>query len=112
VESQRAQVDNAQAVYNQAVVRKTAGTNSKIDVMRSLVELQTQQQRLSSLQADLQKQQIALARVIGLPQDRELILAEPRTAHDAAIPDSTSAIEQANRRRADLQSAEEQVKAA
>jgi outer membrane protein TolC len=112
VESQRAQVDNAQAVYNQAVVRKTAGTNSKIDVMRSLVELQTQQQRLSSLQADLQKQQIALARVIGLPQDRELILAEPLTAHDAAIPDASSAIEQANRRRADLQSAEAQVKAA
>src|SRR5690242_15152730 len=98
VASQRAQVTNAQAVYNQAVVRKSAGTNSKIDVMRSLVELQTQQQRLSSLEADLQKQKIALARVVGLPQDRELILSEPLTAGEASIPDASSAIEQAHRR--------------
>ncbi len=112
VASQRAQVDNAQAVYNQAVVRKTAGTNSKIDVMRSLVELQTQRQRLSSLEADLQKQKIALARVIGLPQDRELILAESLATSDASIPDAPSAIEQADRWRADLKSAEAQVKAA
>jgi outer membrane protein TolC len=112
VESQRAQVDNAQAVYNQAVVRKTAGTNSKIDVMRSLVELQTQQQRLSSLEADLRKQKIALARVVGLPQDRELILTEPLTTNEVPIPSASSAIEQADRRRADLQSAEAQVRAA
>ncbi len=112
VASQRAQVDNAQAVYNQAVVRKTAGTNSKIDVMRSLVELQTQQQRLSSLDADLRKQKIALARVVGLPQDREFILAEPLTSNEVRIPSASSAIEQANRRRADLQAAEAQVRAA
>ncbi len=112
VGSQRAQVDNAQAVYNQAVVRKTAGTNSKIDVMRSLVELQTQKQRLSSLEADLQKQKIALARVIGLPQDCELILSEPLAINDASIPSASGAIEQAHRRRADLQSAEAQVREA
>jgi hypothetical protein len=39
IESQRAQVANAQAIYNQAEVRKTAGTNARIDVMRTLVEL-------------------------------------------------------------------------
>jgi outer membrane protein TolC len=112
VASQRAQVDNAQAVYNQAVVRKIAGTNSKIDVIRSLVELQTEQQRLSSLEADLRKQKIALARVVGLPQDRELILSEPLTTNEVPIPSASSAIEQANRSRADLQSAEAQVRAA
>ena len=76
LDSQRAQVDNAKAVYDQAVVRKSAGTNARIDVTRSLVELQTQQQRLASLEADFRKQKIALARVIGVPLDRELILSE------------------------------------
>lgn len=112
VESQQAQVDNAQAVYRQAVTRKAAGTNSKIDVTRSLVELQTQQQRLSSLEADLRKQKIMLARVIGLAQDRELILSEPLSFHETAIPNTPAAIEQAFRRRADLQAATSQVSAA
>ena len=112
VTSQRAQVDNAQAVYQQAVTRKAAGTNSKIDVMRSLVELQTQQQRLSSLEADLRKQRIALARVIGLPLDRELMLSEPLAFSTVAVPDVSAALQQAYVHRADLQSADAQVRAA
>src|SRR5580704_10481295 len=47
VGSQHAQVENAQAVYHQAEVRKEAGTNARIDVTRTLVELQGQQQRLT-----------------------------------------------------------------
>ncbi len=77
VVSQRAQVDNAQAVYHQAEVRREAGTNARIDVTRTLVELQGQQQRLNALQSDVLKQKLALARLIGLPLDRELILSEP-----------------------------------
>ena len=111
-ESQRAQVDNAQAVYNQAVIRKAAGTNSKIDVVRSLVELQTQQQRLSSLGADLRKEKIALARIVGLPLDREIVLSEPLAYTTTAIPDESSAVHQAFLHRSDLQAAEAQVQAA
>lgn len=111
-ESQRAQVDNAQAVYNQAVIRKAAGTNSKIDVVRSLVELQTQQQRLSSLGAELRKQKIALARIIGVPLDREIVLSEPLAYTTTAIPDESAAIHEAVLHRADLQAAEAQVQAA
>ena len=86
VESQRAQVANAEAINRQAQVRKEAGTNARIDVTRSAVELQTEQQRLSSLEAELRKEKIALARLIGLPQDRELILTEP-----LALPDRFAA---------------------
>ncbi|MGD0670403.1 MAG: TolC family protein [Bryobacteraceae bacterium] len=50
IDSQRAQVASAQSVYDQAQVRKTAGTNARIDVMRTLVELQTQKQRLNALE--------------------------------------------------------------
>ncbi len=112
VASQHAQVENAQAVYNQAVTRKAAGTNSKIDVMRSLVELQTQKQRLNSLEADLEKQKIALARVIGLSQDRQISLTEPLNYRDVVIPDARAAIGQAESRRADLLALQTQVTAA
>lgn len=112
VDSQRAQVDNAKAVYNQAVVRKQAGTNAKIDVMRSLVEFQTQQQRLSSYQSDLSKQKITLARIIGIPLDRELNLAETLGAGSYPVPLVEEEIQRALAGRADLRSAEVQVKAA
>ncbi|MBV8811286.1 MAG: TolC family protein [Acidobacteriaceae bacterium] len=112
VESQQAQVDNAQAVYNQAVTRKAAGTNAKIDVMRSLVELETQRQRLSAVQADLRKQKIALARTIGLPLDRELVLSEVLAFNAHSVPDTAAAIERAFQYRSDLRAAEAQVRAA
>lgn len=112
VESQRAQVANAQAIYQQAEVRKAAGTNARIDVTRSLVELQTEQQRLSSLDADLRKQKIALARLIGVPLDRELSLADPLSFADSAMPEANAAIRDAYERRSNLKASEAQLHAA
>ena len=112
VDSQRAQVANAEAINRQAQVRKEAGTNARIDVTRSAVELQTEQQRLSTLEAELRKQKIALARLIGLPQDRELIFADPLSAQAGSLPDTNAAIQQATQRRADLQALQASVKAA
>jgi outer membrane protein TolC len=112
IESQRAQVANAQAVYEQAQVRKTAGTNARIDVMRTLVELQTQKQRLNSLESDLRRQKLALSRTIGLPMDRDLALTEPLAPNTIAIPEAADAVQQALSRRSDLQAAEAQVRAA
>jgi outer membrane protein TolC len=112
VASQKAQVDNAQAIYNQALVRKAAGTNARIDVTRSLVELQTEQQQLTSLSADYRKQLIGLARLIGLPQDREITLADALDSTQTALPEAAQAIQSAFAHRSDLQATEAQVKAA
>jgi outer membrane protein TolC len=112
VASQQAQVNNAQAIYQQAQVRKAAGTNARIDVTRSQVQLQTEQQQLTSLQADYRKQLIGLARLIGLPQDREITLADALDSNAAAVPDAAQAIQQALSQRADLQATAAQVKAA
>jgi outer membrane protein TolC len=98
-------VANAQAVYNQAEVRKTAGTGAKIDVMRTLVELQTQKQRLNALEADWRKQQLALARAIGVPLDHDLVLTEALTPADIGVPDAGASIQQAIDNRPDLKSA-------
>ncbi len=112
VESQRAQVENAQAVNHQAEVRKEAGTNARIDVTRTLVELQGQQQRLNALQSDLRKQKLAVARLIGLPLDRELILSDQLAFNPPPVPDAAGAVQQAFQKRWDLQAAESQVHAA
>jgi outer membrane protein TolC len=112
VVSQRAQVENAQAVYHQAEIRKEAGTNARIDVTRTLVELQGQQQRLNALQSDLLKQKLSLSRLIGIPLDRELILSEPLTFDPPPVPQAAGAVQQAFQKRWDLKAAESQVHAA
>jgi outer membrane protein TolC len=112
VGSQRAQVENAQAIYHQAEVRKEAGTNARIDVTRTLVELQGQQQRLNALQSDLRKQKLAVARLIGLPLDRELILSDPLAFNPPPVPEAAGAVQQAFQKRWDLQAAASQVRAA
>jgi outer membrane protein TolC len=112
VGSQRAQVENAQAIYRQAEVRKEAGTNARIDVTRTLVELQGQEQRLNALQSDLRKQKLALARLIGLPLDRELILSDPLAFNPPPVPDAAATVQQAFQKRWDLQAAASQVRAA
>jgi outer membrane protein TolC len=112
VGSQRAQVDNAQAVYHQAEVRKEAGTNARIDVTRTLVELQSQEQRLNALQSDLRKQKLSLARLIGVPLDRELVLSQPLAFNSPTVPDVPGALQQAFEKRWDLKAAESQVRAA
>ncbi len=112
VVSQRAQVENAQAVYRQAEVRKEAGTNARIDVTRTLVELQGQKQRLNALQADLRKQKLALARLIGLPLDRELTLSEQLAFNPIPVPEAAGTVQQAFQKRWDLKAAESQVHAA
>ena len=112
IESQRAQVANAQAIYDQAQVRKTAGTNARIDVVRTLVELQTEQQRLSSLESDYGQEKLALAGAIGLPLDREIKLSEPLEPDAVPVPDGRAALARAMRLRSDLKAAEQQVDSA
>ncbi len=110
--SQQAQVENAKAVYDQAMVRKQAGTNARIDVVRSLVEFETQQQRLSSLDADFRKQKIALARLIGIPLDHDVVLTDALGSAATTLPDTNASIQLAFRQRSDLRASEAQVHAA
>jgi outer membrane protein TolC len=108
----RAEVETAQAVYKQAADRNAAGLNARIDATRSRVELQTEQQRLRSLQADYDKQRLTLARIIGLPLAQDFVLADefPFQALESLTQDQ--ALDRALANRADLQAAQSQVRAA
>jgi outer membrane protein TolC len=112
IQTVRAQIETARTVYQQAVDRDKSGLNARIDVTRSLVELQTQQQRLTSLTNDFEKQKIALARLIGLPMAQAVTLADAIPYREAPAPNLDSLILRAFSTRADVQAAGAQVKAA
>ena len=108
----RAAVMTAQAVYQQASDRNIAGLNARIDATRSRVELQTEQQRLRSLQADYEKQKLTLARIIGLPLAQEFTLADDFPFQSLEGLTQEQALDKAFANRADLQAAQSQVRAA
>lgn len=113
VETARAQVETSQTLFQRATDRKTAGTAPAIDVLRSQVELQAQQQRLIAAEGDFEKQKVSLARAIGLPlgQQFRLVDAIPYAPLPPGI-DMAQALAQAYRGRRDYQAAEARVKAA
>jgi outer membrane protein TolC len=112
VSSATAQIATAQAIYKQAVDRHQAGLNAAIDPMRSQVQLQTQEQRLRSLQADFDRQKLNLSRVIGLPPGQDFTIANQIPFKALERTTLQSALEQAYQNRSDLQSAMAQVRAA
>ena len=112
VDSARAQLETARAVYQQAVDRFRAGLNARIDMDRSQVEMQAQQLRLISLETDMANEKLALARLIGLPLGQSFTL----TTIMEYIPPTPimleEALSEAFETRADLQAASAQISAA
>jgi outer membrane protein TolC len=112
IEEQRVEAQYAEASYKQARAQADAGNKAPIDANRSLVEWQTEQQRLRSQLGDLQKQKNTLARLIGLPLSLDIRI----TGKLQTLPSDTAPVEEAVRRswaqRQDLRSAEAQLRAA
>jgi len=110
--SARAQVETAKAVYTQTLQRRQAGLSAQIEVNRALVQQQTQQQRLATLENDLARQKINLARLTGLPANNNYDIAD--SVGFSAPPPLTvdEALKQALDVRADLKAAEAQVRVA
>ncbi len=106
------QEKTAQALYDRAVDRKSAGTSPAIDVLRAAVELKQDQQKVLAQRNQLDKDKLGLARVIGLPAGQVFELAQdvPFTPMEAIEPEA--AVRLAYRQRPDYQSARRQVAAA
>src|SRR6266849_1329206 len=112
VESARAQLDTANALYRQNAQRRAVGLVAQLDVDRSQVQALTQQQRLISLQNDFAKQKINLARMVGLPPTEQYTLGDSIPFAAAPAIALEEALRQAREQRADLKAAAAQVDAA
>jgi len=112
IHSAEAQIETARALFKQTYDRRTVGLAAQIDVNRSRVELQTQEQRLASLRNDLAKQKINLARIAGLPVNDAYEITDQIPYSPSPEIALDQALQQAFQRRADLQAAAFQVRAA
>jgi len=110
--SEEAQLESANAVFDQSKQQLGQGLIAKVDADRNEVQALTHQQRLLSLKNDLAKQKINLARMIGLPANDQYDLSDEVPYAPAAALSIEDALAQAFEQRADLKAADAQVRAA
>ncbi len=112
IDTARAQLETAQALYDLATDRRKVGLAAGIDVLRAQVQLQAQQQRLIVAENDFAKQKLILARATGLPPAQEFDLTDAVPYAQFPAPALDDALETAYRNRGDYQAAIERVRAA
>jgi outer membrane protein TolC len=112
VVSAHAQVDTASALYKQTQQNKEQGIMAQIDVNRSQVQLLVQQQRLATLENDLSRQKINLARLTGLPPNDKYDITDDVVFFPAPPITVDEAVKQSIDARSDLKAAETQVRVA
>lgn len=112
VQTAQAQVDTAQALYNQAADQVSAGTSPGIDELRAQVELKTRQQQLIAAKNDVEIQKLGLARTIGLAPGQQFDLTDksPYSPFEGITVDE--ALKRAYASRSDFQAALADVRAA
>jgi len=110
--AEQAQVDAADAVYQQSVQQLARGIIAKVDADKNQVQLLTEQTRLLSLQNDYAKQKINLARMVGLPPTDHYEVVDEIPFAPAMPLTVDDAVTQALAQRADLKAADAQLQAA
>lgn len=108
----QAQVDTDQALYRRASDQHTAGVAAAIDVLRSQVQLKTEQQALLAQQNQFDKDKLALGRVIGLPAAQVFDVADVAPFSPLTGVGQDEALRTALAERPDYQSARKLMEAA
>lgn len=112
IQTAQAQVNTAQALYQQAEDQVQAGTSPAIDALRSHVELQTRQQQLIQAKNDYAIQRLTLARVIGLAPGQQFELSDKSPYQPFEGITTDEALKRAYASRSDYQAALATVRAA
>ena len=76
LDTAKAQLATAQALFTQAQDMKKAGVSAGIDVLRAQVQMQTQQQRVLAAQNQVEQQKMQLARIMGMPVSQQIELTD------------------------------------
>ncbi len=76
LDTAKAQLTTAETIFQQTQDLKKAGVAAGIDVLRSQVQMQTQQQRVLAAQNQFEQQKMSLARTIGIPVAQQFQLTD------------------------------------
>ena len=112
IETAEAQVQTAQALYDQATDQVNAGTSPAIDGLRAKVELQTRQQQLIQAKNNFAIQKLTVARVIGLAPGQEYAFTDKSPYQPIESITVEEALKRAYASRFDYQAAMTDVRAA
>jgi outer membrane protein TolC len=105
IEAEEAQVQNAKALYDQAVDEFQAGTSPRIDVTRTAVQLHTEEYNLSVARNNFEVAKLTLGRAIGLPLGQVFDIADQLPYADINPPTVEEALKMAYNSRPDFRSA-------
>jgi len=110
--SAKAQLETAKSIYEQTLKRRQGGVAAQIEVNRAQVQQQTQQQRIETLENDLARQKLNLARITGLPVNDSFDVTDELPFAEPPALSVESALKTAFESRSDLKAAEAQIRAA
>jgi outer membrane protein TolC len=105
IQAEEAQVENAKALYDQAVDEFQAGTSPQIDVTRTEVQLHTEQYNLSVARNNFAVAKLSLGRAIGLPLGQAFEIADQLPYADLNPSTVEDALKTAYNSRSDFHSA-------
>ena len=112
VETARAQVETAEALYKKAGAQLQAGVIPAIDSLRAQVQFQTRRQQLIAASNEFAKRKLSLARVVGLASGQEFELTDKTPYEPFPIPDLEVSLQRAYALRSDYKAAQERLFAA
>jgi outer membrane protein TolC len=112
IATDEAQVQTAQALFDQATDQVNAGTAADIDALRTKVELQTRQQQLIQARNDFAIQKITVARVIGLAPSQDFDLTDKSLYSASEAMTIDDVLRRAYASRSDYRAAMSDVRAA
>jgi outer membrane protein TolC len=112
IQAQEAQVQNAKALYDQALDEVQAGTSPRIEATRTEVQLHTEEYNLSIARNNFQVAKLNLGRAIGLPLGQEFELADQLPYSEINPPTVEEALNVAYKSRSDFRSALDSEKSA
>ncbi len=109
VDDSKAQVAEAQTLYDHTHAEHEAGTVAGIDELRAQVELQAQQQALIAAQNALEKDQILLKREIGVAPGQKIALTDTAPYSELALETPAEVLATAYKDRQDYQNLQNQA---
>jgi len=112
LDTAKAQLTTAQTIFQQTQDLKKAGVAAGIDVLRSQVQMQTQQQRVLAAQNQYEQQKMVLTRTIGMPVSQQFQLTDTVPYAPLTAMNFDEALARAFKQRPEYLAAESRLRAA